>query len=116
MRSHSSYFSIDLQSPRHSGKGNDKDSWYQDPIITGKSHPDRRREEDARKYLGGRGQNAVQHKVPFHSTLFSSHVFSVEGGVAMKSEEHALNWQGRFGHASPGEVGLNKTKWRFTTK
>ena len=73
-------------------------------------------EEDARKYLGGRGQNAVQHKVPFHSTLFSSHVFSVEGGVAMKSEEHALNWQGRFGHASSGEVGLNKTKWRFTTK
>lgn len=54
--------------PRHSGKGNDKDSWYQDPIITGKSHPDRRREEDARKYLGGRGQNAVQHK-NFHNWL-----------------------------------------------
>lgn len=35
----------------------------------------------------------------------SPNALSVEGKVAIKSEEHALYWEGSFGHASPGEVG-----------
>ena len=49
--------------------------------------------------------NAVQSRFPFHSIHFSSHVFSTERRVAVKSEDYASSCQGRFGHASPGEVG-----------
>lgn len=53
----------------------------------------------------GREQNAVLGRGLYHSVQFYPHVLSVERKVAIKSEEHALYWEGSFRHASPGEVG-----------
>lgn len=66
----------------------------------------REREKEACAYVGG-GPGQVSFS--FNSIFFPGPL--IEGGLAIKSEEHALNWRGRCGHALPGEVSqLGKTE------